>query len=100
MCAGAKLTAKLVDQSMQDLDLFDQTVRLHAFSRASIEGILQGSEFCQPRSALREFVLGKLKPVMIVTPLVSGGHDAETLPARVGVRSIYRNEAAFIFQEC
>jgi len=46
MGAGAKLTAKLVYQSMEDLDLFDQTVRLHAFSRASTEGILQSSEFC------------------------------------------------------
>jgi hypothetical protein len=99
MCAGAKLTAKLVYQSMQDLDLFDQAVRLRAFSRASTEGVLQGSEFWQARSALREFVLGKLKLVMIVTPLVSGSHDAEP-SGRIGIRSIYRNEAAFIFQEC
>ena len=82
MSAGAKLTAKLVYQLMEDFNLFDQTVRLHAFIRASNEGILQSSEFCQPRSALCEFALGKLKLVMIVARLVSGGHgstwDAET----------------------
>jgi hypothetical protein len=95
LCAGAKLTAKLVYQSMEDLDFFDQTVRLHAFSRASTEGILQSSESCQPRSALRELFLGKLKLVKIVAPLVSGGH-AETFGRDLW---IYRNEAAFIFQE-
>jgi len=35
MSAGAKLTAKLVYQLMEDFNLFDQTVRLHAFIRAS-----------------------------------------------------------------
>jgi hypothetical protein len=86
MCAGAKLTAKVVYQSMEDLDLFEETVSLRTFSRASTEGILQSSEFCQPKSTLREFVLSKLKLVMIVAPLVSGGHDAETFRAGTSLR--------------
>jgi hypothetical protein len=95
MSAGAKLTAKLVYQLMEDFNVFDQTVRLHAFIRASNEGISQSSEFCQPRSALCEFALGKLKLVMIVARLVCGGHgstwDAETFrQALSGQKAICR----------
>jgi hypothetical protein len=95
MSAGAKMTAKLVYQLMEDFNLFDQTVRLHAFIRASNEGIVQSSEFCQPRSALCEFALGKPKLIMIVARLVSGGHrstwNAETLlQVLSGQKAIYR----------
>ena len=76
MSAGAKLTAKLVYQLMEDLNLLDQTGRLHAFSRTSIEGILQSSELWQFGSALRQFALGKLKVAMIEDRLASGGHGS------------------------
>jgi hypothetical protein len=76
MCAGEKLTAKSVYHLMKDLDLFYQTVRLHAFSRASNEGMLQSSEFWQPCSAFFEFALGKLKLVMIVARPASGNHGS------------------------
>jgi hypothetical protein len=76
MCAAAKFTPKLIYHLMEDLNLFDQTVRLHAFSRPSNEGILQSSEFYQPTSALCEFAFGKLKLVMIVTRLISCGHGS------------------------
>jgi hypothetical protein len=72
--AAAKLTAKLLYQLMEDLNLFEQTVRLHAFSRTSIEGILSSSEVWQFGSALCQFALGKLKVAMIEDRLASGGH--------------------------
>jgi hypothetical protein len=70
------LAAKSFYHLMKDLDLFYQTVRLHAFSRTSNEGMLQSSEFWQPCSAFFEFALGKLKLVMIVARPVSGNHGS------------------------